>query len=200
MFSLIPLPYRVAIGVALCLALFVAWQMRWTAGFDAGVSNQKAKQAVIDDQRKQLAIDELAKRKQQDDVLHKRVQEAEDEAFRAMAAQRADKVIADAASGELRRRFEQRLRDLVSAVHATASARDSGANNPAAAASSPSAEDPARMLADVYGRCLQQRQRYAEIADDRGRAGKLCEAAYDALTASGQTAAAPGPAASVAAP
>jgi hypothetical protein len=52
----------------------------------------------------------------------------------------------------------------------------------AAGASAPGAE-PARMLADVLGRCVDRVQLLASYADRARDAGQTCERAYDALTA-----------------
>jgi hypothetical protein len=181
--SLIPLPYRIAGVAILAASVFGAWEWRWHSGFKAGVQQQVDKQAVIDSQRRQVALDEEASRRKKDAETNRRILKAEDDAYQAQVAQRADKLIADAASGDLRRRFEQRLRDMVQAVHATAAARGSGTGGSQAAPSGEAEGDVAGMLADVYGRCLQQRQRYAEIADEARTSGQLCERAYDALTA-----------------
>ena len=56
------------------------------------------------------------------------------------------------------------------------------ARNPGLAIGSPPTDDATGVLADVLGRCVARVQRLAAIADERGRAGQLCERAYDALT------------------
>lgn len=181
-FSLIPLPYKIAGAGLLALAAYGAWEWRWSAGFGAGVKHQQGEQNRIDLKRSEVAIETMTERRAKDAETARLIQEATDAKDKAEAQRRADKLIADAASGDLRRRFEQRLRELVQAVHATATAGGAGSGNSSPATSSPSADDPAGVLANVYGRCIQQRQRYAEIADERGQAGALCQAAYDALT------------------
>tara|TARA_R110000868_G_C10848773_1_gene760648 strand:+ start:846 stop:1406 length:561 start_codon:yes stop_codon:yes gene_type:complete len=175
------MPYK-AIGIGLmALAAWGAWEWRWSEGYDAGVSSQQAKQAVIDDQRKQTAIEELTRRRVEEARTVQLLQEATDAKDRAEAQQRADKLIADAASGDLRRRFEQRLRDLVQAVHATASS-GAGSGDTQVASSSASADDPAILLANVFSRIDARAGQLAEYADQARTAGELCQRSYDALT------------------
>jgi hypothetical protein len=177
-------PYKWIGAGLLALAAWGAWEWRWSNGFDAGAADQQAKQAVIDDQRKQTAIDELTKRRVQEARTVQLLQEATDAKDKAEAQQRADKLIADAASGDLRRRFEQRLRDAFKAVHATAANRPTGAPDTAPASSSASTEDPAILLADVLSRLDARAGRLAEYADQARTAGELCARSYDALNAS----------------
>lgn len=79
----------------------------------------------------------------------------------------ADAFAARAAAGSLQQRVDQ----LVAA-----------ARHPAAAAGSPAAGDALDLLADVLGRADEAAGELAKIADERGIAGKQCEADYDSLT------------------
>ncbi|MCW3539343.1 DUF2514 domain-containing protein [Burkholderia cenocepacia] len=79
----------------------------------------------------------------------------------------ADAFVARAAAGSLQQRVDQ----LVAA-----------ARHPAAAAGSPAAGDALDLLADVLGRADTRAGELAKIADDRGIAGRQCEADYDSLT------------------
>lgn len=65
---------------------------------------------------------------------------------------------------------------------ATAAAGRACTNTRPAAPSAP-AGDPIGVLADVLGRADARAGRLAEIAGERGAAGALCEAAYDAMKA-----------------
>ncbi|EED98587.1 DUF2514 family protein [Burkholderia multivorans] len=56
------------------------------------------------------------------------------------------------------------------------------ARHPAAATGSPTTGDALDLLADVLGRADAAAGELAKIADERGIAGKQCEADYDALT------------------
>ncbi len=47
-FQASPLLMRLAGGAILAMAAWGVWEWRWSAGFGAGVKDQKAKQAVID--------------------------------------------------------------------------------------------------------------------------------------------------------
>ena len=54
-------PYKwIGVGL-LALAAYGAWEWRWSAGFDAGVTDQKAKQAVIDAAQTRAALEESEK-------------------------------------------------------------------------------------------------------------------------------------------
>ena len=186
--SLVPLPYRMAVGATMLAASLAALTAShlWYGSerYDAGVEYQLAEQAKIDKVRSEVARRETDKRRAADEQAAKLLQKAQDAETQAEVRQRADKVIADAASGDLRRRYEQRLRAAFAAVHATAAARGAGSGDPTPAAGSAPDEDIAGMFADVHSRCVIARQRYAEIADDARRAGQLCERSYDALAAS----------------
>ena len=182
--SLIPLPARLAVAagsIAALVAGVVAWgSHKDGVGYARGAGEVTARWQAEDVKRAELAAAETAKRRADDDRTARIIQEAQDAASQAQARQRADKVVSDAASGALERRFRERLREL--AAGAPAAAGGAGSQNPAVAPGGATSEDVAGVLADVYGRCLAQRQRYAEIADDARRAGFLCEAAHDALT------------------
>ena len=181
-FSLIPLPYKIAGGALLALTAWGAWELQWSRGYDAGVSYQQGEQTKIDLKREQTATAELTKRRIQDAATAERIQRAEDEAFQAKSQQRADKVILDAASGALQRRYDERVRALVTAVHATAAAGAGRPGDTGIVSSGETAEAAAGMLADVFRRCRERIGLLAAIADERGTAGATCERSYDALT------------------
>ncbi len=180
--SLIPGPYRWLALAALLAGAWGAWQWHGSTEFDRGVQHQKDKQAVIDAERTRLALAESERRRLDEARTRKAQQEAIDAAEQQAARARADKIIAEAASGALQRRYEQRVRDLVRAVTAAASARGEGQGYPAVAGAGPAADDAAGVLADVFGRCLERVRVLADIADRRGAAGQACERAYSALT------------------
>jgi hypothetical protein len=98
-------------------------------------------------------------------------QEKIDAAEKTAERDRADRAIAVAAAG----RLSQRVTALVAA------AREAGSNSQAVQPGQ-AASDPAGMLVDVLGRCVQRVRLLASVADERGNAGKLCEQSYDALT------------------
>jgi hypothetical protein len=179
---LIPAPYRWLALAALAAAAWGAWAWHGHTEFQRGVQSQKDRQAVIDAERTRLALAESEKRRAQEAQVRKAQQEAINEAESRAAQARADRVIAEAASGALQRRYEQRVRDLVRAVTAAATARGAGAADPAAASAGTAAEDPAGVLADVFGRCVERVRVLAAIADERGAAGAACQRAYEALT------------------
>jgi len=60
-FSMIPLPYRIAGAALLAAAAYGAWEWRWHAGFGAGVKDQMGKQAVIDAKQTKVALEESEK-------------------------------------------------------------------------------------------------------------------------------------------
>lgn len=98
-------------------------------------------------------------------------QEKIDAAEQKLVQERADRAVADAAAG----RLSQRVAALVAAAR-------EAARNPQAVQPGAAADDPAGMLADVLGRCVQRVRLLATLADERGTAGQLCEQSYDALT------------------
>lgn len=108
------------------------------------------------------------------------LQEALDAAELEARRERADRAIADAAAGSLRER-----------IAALVTASRFAARNPGLALGGTPAGDAAGMLADVLGRCEARVRVLAGVADERGRAGQLCERAYDALTPIAGSAAAP---------
>lgn len=178
--SLVPLPYRWGAVAVLVLAAWGAWEWHGVTKFNAGVSHQQGLQKVIDAERTRLALIESEKRRAEEARTQRAQQEAIADAERKAAQARADAIIAEAASGALQRRFDERVRDLVRAVHAAADRGGQGGSPPIH--SSPSAEDPARVLADVFGRCIARVRLLADLADERGRAGATCERSYDSLT------------------
>jgi hypothetical protein len=94
-----------------------------------------------------------------------------DEAERQLTQARADAAIADAAAGRLSRR-----------VAALVAAAREAASHPPAAGASPPAEDAIGLLAELQRRADEAAGIFARIADERGTAGQLCAAAYEALT------------------
>jgi len=96
-------------------------------------------------------------------------EKADAEAQEQLVAARID---ADRAGSALER-LQQRL--------AAAEQRSRDAGNAITAQLSASAEDAARVRADVFGRVGEAAQLYAGVADERGIAGSACEKAYDAV-------------------
>jgi len=96
-------------------------------------------------------------------------EKADANAQEQLAAARTD---ADRAGSALER-LQQRL--------AAAEQRSRDAGNAITAQLSASAEDAARVRADVFGRVGEAAQLYAGVADERGIAGSACEKAYDAV-------------------
>ncbi|WP_052724781.1 DUF2514 family protein [Pseudomonas sp. 10B238] len=76
-------------------------------------------------------------------------------------------------AGSALERLQQRL--------AAAEQRSRDAGNAITAQLSASAEDAARVRADVFGRIGEAAQLYAAVADDRGIAGATCEKSYEAV-------------------
>ena len=121
-------------------------------------------QAAAAQQEREFREREAATRREQ--------QEKIDAAEQQLAQARADVVIRDAAAG----RLQSRITALVAAAR-------EAARDPQAVGEGASADDPAGMLANVLGRCIERVRLLATVADGRGIAGGLCEASYDALTA-----------------
>lgn len=186
--SLIPLQYRLlAAGVA-ALAIAAAI-MAWGASREAdGRKIGRAEvQRVLDAERQDWADQRAAAAEtsrlaaQAARIEEQRrvaaLQEALDAAELQARRERADRVVADAAAGSLRER-----------IAALVAASRFAARNPGLTLGGPAAEDPAGVLADVLGRCEARVRLLAGVADERGRAGVLCERAYDALTATAASA------------
>jgi hypothetical protein len=170
------------IVLAVVASVFAWGSRREAEGDRAGYSRGKAEvQAVLDAERigwagERAAAAEAARLAAQASRLEEQrrtaaLQEAIDAAELVARRERADRVIADAASGQLRERL---------AAYVTAARF--AARHPGLALGGPAAEDPAGVLADVLGRCETRVRQLAAVADERGRAGQLCERAYDALT------------------
>lgn len=96
-----------------------------------------------------------------------RLQEAQDVAELSRQAAQRDAVASRAAVVSLRQQADQFARSVPS--------------NPGAAASCPSADDRARVFADLLGRAAERADKLAIAADSARIAGQLCESAYDAL-------------------
>lgn len=108
------------------------------------------------------------------------LQGALDEHERQARRDRDARAAADTAAAGLRER-----------IAATTAAARFAACNPGLALGGQAAQDPAGMLADVLGRCETRVRILADVADERGRAGRLCERAYEALRATTESAPAP---------
>lgn len=96
-------------------------------------------------------------------------EKADAEAQEQLAAARTDAERAGSALERLQQRLaaaEQRSRDAGNAITAQLSA---------------SAEDAARVRANVFGRVGEAAQLYAAVADERGIAGLACQKAYSAI-------------------
>lgn len=98
------------------------------------------------------------------------IQEKVDEKDKQLAQARADRVIADAATGRLQQRYAAAL------AAARAAARDPAA--PASSASAPPADLPANMFSGL----LEVARQYRDAAEDALTSGELAERSYDALT------------------
>jgi Protein of unknown function (DUF2514) len=171
-------------GLLAVPAALVWGSMRYSAGDDAGYDRGMAVaarvQATLDQERLDWAderasaaeISRLASLAARTEEQRRRLalQEALDDAERTAQRERADRVVADAAAG----RLHERIAALVTAARFAA-------RNPGLALGGPTAEDATGMLADVLGRCVARARLLADVADERGRAGALCERAYDAL-------------------
>lgn len=96
--------------------------------------------------------------------------DAEDREAQAQLVRARDAAVATAAG--VQQRFASAL----------AAARREAAAGAAAQPGSPAAETADGVLADVFGRCVARVRLLAAVADERGRAGTLCERDYDALT------------------
>lgn len=182
--SLIPAPYRLlaaGIAAAALLAAIAGWgeyrqHQGDTAGYNRGMAVAAKVQATLDKERREWADERaaaaesarLAAKAALAETMRRTqaLQEAVNAAELVAQRERADRVVADAAAGRLRERIDA----LVTA-----------ARNPGLAIGSPPTDDATGVLADVLGRCVARVQRLAAIADERGRAGQLCERAYDAL-------------------
>ena len=198
--ALIPAPYR-WLAMAGAAAALVAGVLSWgayrqhqgdVAGYDRGMAVAAKIQGTLDKERREWADEKaaaaeayrLAVRTAQAESERRSaaLQEAVNAAELVAQRERADRVVADAAAGGLR----ERIAALVAAARFVS-------RNPGPAAGGATADDPTGVLADVLGRCVSRVQRLATVADERGRAGQLCERAYDALTAA-TAASAPAPA------
>ncbi len=99
--------------------------------------------------------------------------DAEDRIAQAQLVRARDAAVATAAG--VQQRFATAL----------AAARREAAAGAAAQPVSPAASAAEGMLADVFGRCVARVRLLAAVADDRGRAGRLCEVSYDDITREG---------------
>jgi hypothetical protein len=187
--SLIPAPYRLlaaGIAAAALLAAIAGWgeyrqHQGDTAGYNRGMAVAAKVQATLDKERREWADERaaaaesarLAAKAALAETMRRTqaLQEAVNAAELVAQRERADRVVADAAAGRLRERID-----------ALVTAARFAARNPGLAIGSPPTDDATGVLADVLGRCVARVQRLAAIADERGRAGQLCERAYDALT------------------
>lgn len=172
------------LAIAAAVSALLAWgQGREATGRELGLAQGRAEvRAVLDRERAEWAAvreaaaetTRLAARAARAEEQRRvaALQEALDAAEIEARREREGRAAADAAAAGLRERFA-----------AAATAARFAACNPGLALGGPSAADPAGMLADVLGRCEARVRLLADVADQRGRAGKLCERAYDALTA-----------------
>lgn len=107
--------------------------------------------------------------------LRERAREAsknkEIERAEAIATQeRADRVIADATAGRLLGR-----------INALVAAAREASGNPKTGEPGATATDAIGVLADVQGKCIARVRLLADLADQRGNAGRTCEKLYDSL-------------------
>lgn len=172
-------------GLLAVPAALVWGSMRYDAGHDVGRNRGMAVaarvQATLDAERIDWAEQRMAAMetsrlaaqaaRAEEQRRTAALQEAVDAAERSAQRERADRAIADAAAG----RLLERVRALVAASRFAAS-------NPVTSVLGQAAEDAPGVLADMLGRCVSRVRLVAAVADERGRAGELCERAYDALT------------------
>jgi hypothetical protein len=173
--DLIPAPYRLAAELAIVVAMTggAAWFVHHerALGRDEGRAEVQTKwdraRAVQQDQ----AIADAAANAKETQRRLARQKEAQDAYDTELAQARADADRAGAAADGLRQRAQ-----------AYAAAARRAASNPAAVGNSAPAGDPVMVLADVLGKVGDRSRLLAAYADAARRAGKQCEAAYDALS------------------
>jgi hypothetical protein len=169
------MPWRWLVGIAVVGALLAAvwaWDKgRLSAQFEAGYVKAKAEWAQADNVRDDAASAAREVEAKREAKRIEKQREIDDATEREMQTLRADADAAAAAGGRLRKR----VADLLAARGGQA-----GPDQPIAGDSAP-AEDAARVLADVLGRCVDRVRLLAVIADERGAAGGACERSYQTL-------------------
>jgi hypothetical protein len=148
---------------------------RESRGYKAGEAAVTARWQAEDLKRAAVAATAQEEARAEEARRQAAQQEVIDEFQRQAERARADAVIASAAAG----RLQQRVAALLAAARSGQAGSDPSPSSPSAPA-----EDAARVLADVLGRCVARAELLARIADERGAAGTACERAYDALTVS----------------
>lgn len=157
---------RALIVAVLLAALAAVWQWREATAADA---RAEAAEGQRDAFRKALTDTQAAR--DEETRRADKLQEAINAEHTARLAIEADARRADAAAVSLRDR----------ARHLAAAARCARAD-PAVAASSPPADAPGDLLADMLGRLDEAAGELAQYADRARLAGQLCESSYEALT------------------
>ncbi len=145
---------------------------RMRAQFSAGYAKAKAEWADADRKREEVAAAARELESLREAKRAAKQKEIDDANALELQNLRADAVIAAAADGRLRKRIAALL---------AARGGQTGADTAFAGDSAP-AEDAARVLADVLGRCVDRIRVLAAVADERGAAGSACERSYQTLT------------------
>lgn len=163
--------FAIAAGIAMLLATGIAMHQAVRASnLEADLERERTGYATaIVKAVNQARADERAQ--------SETIQENSRAAQIQLTRQRDDAVSASAAVG--------RLRSRAAALAATACAPQ----DPAPSDGSPTAPDPAAVLADVLGRLAQAGGQLAVIADQRGTAGATCQLDYAAVAATAASAA-----------
>ncbi|AOJ86745.1 hypothetical protein WS87_08690 [Burkholderia sp. MSMB0856] len=146
------------------VAVAVAVVVSAAGGYIKGLRD--ADQAATVGAQATLIRELVAERDESDRIARTQHGNAEDAAKQRDAA-RADLAAANAARDGLRKQVAELVER---------------ARHSAAKPGSPAAGDALDLLADVLGRADQRAGELAKIADERGIAGRQCEADYDALT------------------
>lgn len=170
--DLVPTSWLMPAAGALVLVLLAALGVQ-TARLHAEQTARAEERAAMAEERLHALRASAADNERERDTEQRRfaaVQERADAAENNAAAARADA----AAAGDAARRLLQR-------ADATAAAAREASRNPQASQAGPAAGDAIGMLTEVLGRCVARLQFVAELADQRGGAGQLCEQSYDAL-------------------
>lgn len=165
------LPYKwIGVGlVALALIGVIGVDKVTLAGLRVTVANGER---ALSDYRREAAVAARAAEgaaRSEERRIAATIQEKLDERDHQLVRARADRVIADAATGRLQLRYAAALAD------SRATRTDPGTAGGSAAA------PPGDLPADLFGGLLVVARQYRDAAEDAITAGELAERAYDAL-------------------
>jgi hypothetical protein len=169
---MIPPTIYVKAAVVLALLAAIGVQTLRADHFERDVAEVKAAWSADRAQAAERAQKAEADARAKEQLWIKQQKERDDANDLKLQSLRADATLADAAAG----RLQQRVAALVAAAR-------QAATSPGPVQSGPPATDPAGMLANVLGRCIERVRLLATVADERGAAGSLCERQYDEVTA-----------------